>query len=153
MGLEIGFIKQFDCEASYAEGVFAGLVFDFAELDSDGWEIGNLASDELFGALEIFRVGGGRLVDGIGFLEEEDLGARADRGEQRAGMFGEQDEVAVGVGLFESFEKSVLSSLVHGIGRSDNKETIAGFTVIREAEKLAELVDANGGSFFAGVGL
>lgn len=71
------------------------------------------------------------------------MGAGEDGWEEGAGLLGEEDEVAEVTGLFKGFQESILGSVIHGIGGSDDEETVASFAAIGEFEKFTDLLDGD----------
>ncbi len=154
-GFEVGFIEKFDGGGDDVESLFPGFRFGFGEVGSDDGEIARGGGDEFFRLVEDFGLSGGglrvdfwRSVEGVFEAGEENLGAGEDGREEGAGLFGQEDEMAEVLRLFESLEEGVLGGFVHGVGRGDDKKAIFRLAAVRQSEKLADLLDGNDASGF-----
>lgn len=83
----------------------------------------------------------------------KNLRARENSGQKCARLFGKQDKMTVGLGLFKSFEESVLGGFIHDVSWGDDEEAFGSFAVIGETKEITHLFDGDYGSGFRLVGI
>lgn len=86
IGLEVGFIKQFDSGADDFEGLLARASFDFGEFSGNGGKVNGSGGDEALSFAEDFGRSLGGLVELPSAPGEENFGARTNGGKEEIGL-------------------------------------------------------------------